>query len=538
MRKQKLYPIDLIVLAVGIALVSLVVLRAHFSIPYNSDDVSQQVLLRQWMEYGVGGTWMSPDTFLLKIPFHYLIELVIPNSRLQVLITNLLFAWFYITATFVFIRHFTGRFLGEINHRFLYVAFFYVASMGSVANYLKNANLRNLEIGIMLLMFVAVSKFMSSKQKNSLSYVVLGLLPIFIGFFFYNDPAFLVFLGIPLAALPLLEWALSRKINRQYTTILGVILLSAFFFVVWSKLFQAFGINTYKVPSRFVSIDSLWSNLAYGVGGLLDIFGANFFGKQFESAAALLNLLNLAVLASGLLGLCFLIASKKRSAPSLLLAVLPLLYFLSYVFSSNVEGLGTARYLMPAIAFVALGLAVAALKDSAKGTSLVLLITVAATGLNTVANIKQIVHGAHQQSATHSSVNASDQKLADLLTQHNLSKGYAPFWNANITNYLSNNQTHILPYNCDSGRFRIFYWLISERVLNEGSSSSFLVLLQQDQARQNSVSITDYKCGKAALEQFGQTKEVIPGPNSLVLVYDHDIKDQFEARTAKNSPNN
>src|SRR6476661_6936288 len=77
---------DAVVLLISIVICFFNLLYAHQLWSYNSDDVSQQVLLKQWMTNGIRTTWLPADTFILKMPVHWCVALLLPNSLQTILV--------------------------------------------------------------------------------------------------------------------------------------------------------------------------------------------------------------------------------------------------------------------------------------------------------------------------------------------------------------------------------------------------------------------------------------------------------------------
>lgn len=228
--------------------------------------------------------------------------------------------------------------------------------------------------------------------------------------------------------------------------------------------------------------------------------------------------------------------TKKSDAIKAVFFITPLIIFSSYIFSTNIEGSGTFRYLFPLIFFICVGfIFIGITLNNSRQRLFIAFIVIASISMNVLTNFYFLANGIKNTVYASQLPNHNDIELGKFITGQGLRKGYTPFWSANITNYYSKESTNLLPYNCDDGNFRIFYWLISESNLYEDSKTSFILL--ERNSKPGGTDINNYRCGEAAIKQFGRPDKIMIAPGgSAILIYQFDIISKFYPRNNIDKP--
>jgi hypothetical protein len=68
------------------------------------------------------------------------------------------------------------------------------------------------------------------------------------------------------------------------------------------------------------------------------------------------------------------------------------------------------------------------------------------------------------------------QALAELLVERQASKGYAGFWDANITAYLTDGKTIVASVACDAGATQHYYYNADDAVRSQPAQTSFVIV--------------------------------------------------------------
>src|SRR5665213_4467673 len=121
------------------AVVTLNVLRLHFSEPYDSDGVELQNNLYWWLHGIHGRAFLGPDNFFLKIPFYLIVEKLNFGGLALLFLTFLIFM-----QTAMFSIFFAGvriaRLLKwKIEPHYLALGVLYLASSSRLYEYMQDA---------------------------------------------------------------------------------------------------------------------------------------------------------------------------------------------------------------------------------------------------------------------------------------------------------------------------------------------------------------------------------------------------------------
>ncbi len=537
---------------IGLAILLLNMIRLYLTIPYNSDDVSQQALLQQWLNYGFATTWFPVDTFILKFPIHFLIDVIGLSPRHTAFVSMVFMNVVAYLITFISFRS-LSRSIFKINNDVYWVLpLLFVYSINSLqfSYSIKNSNLRIIESAIMFGILALVARWVTAKRSSRQSHQIrawlgISLSAIGLGLFYYNDPAFVVFLGTALATLLLIlgiNFTRNKYIFYKLTYFIVVSLLA---FKIFEKLFSALGFKSYETYANFVDYDKFWASLSNALHGLLTIFGADFFGKLASSFVSIRAIGAFAILNLFVYFLYKYFRSIKISDINpweFLIASQPVLIFVGYFISENSTDLFTARYLYLLPFYMVLIVALSLTKlIRPRFRVYILTFILLITSLNVLSSIANIYHARNNYNPADNHRNELQLKIVDAVTAEGLTKGYAGFWSTNINNYFSDGKLAITPISCNEPQTRIFNWLYTEKLSKIHADKTFLIVSKGNEAAPpdyGKLVARQYECNVDKLNvEFGVPSKILQlTPNTEIFVYDYDIGTRFGQRINERTP--
>lgn len=500
--------------------------------PFNSDDVFWQTILLQWHPFnGSTATLGNSSIYVDKIPFYQFFNHFFEPSRkvlfIEAAINALLgFAGFYLAC-----MYFLKKMGAKLSYSTL-LPFVWLAGFGYPFMQLYlNSNWRGFQLGISFITFALVAAiwYGDITLKRWWSKGIALLISAYIGLQIYSDPYFVYFTIGPLVIVSLLLLAL-RKITLQHFASVGLpILASAIFSKVFAAIFYAAGIRTTtEYPMEFIQFDNIGSSFGGSVHSILIIFSSDFFGLQLQNIATLPVLLNFLILCSILTIIVLSLKHFKQSLTrqNLSFTTVWLLFFIgiaTLVFASHSistlgQGTFTYRYfLLLALIFgFILAFTIGTMKDGLKKRLLVGLLIIA-TLLNLT--ITAIGHqNALRADVANNKANTLNEVIAGLLISKGYDKGYANYWDASISTYLSKGYVSFLPSVCNDHKAQKWHWLINDNAFDKPTTKSFYFLNPDVPAACQPRDV---------VKQFGKAQETIPIGNKTMYLYSYDISSRL-----------
>lgn len=499
--------------------------------PFNSDDVFWQAILLQWHPFdGSTVTLGNSSIYVDKIPFFDFFNSILEPGRrsllLQAAISSLLgFAGFYLASVY---------FLKKARAKLAYstlIPFAWLASFGfTFAQLYLNTNWRGFQLGVSFAVFALAAAiwYGDIKVKTWWTKLALVIVSAYAGLQLYSDPYFLYFTVGPLAIFSILLIAL-RKINlRQFLTVSIPIVGSVIFAKLFSVFFTAAGVRTsIEYPMEFVHFENIGDGIAGSLHSILIIFSADFFGLALKSVEVIAPALNFILLTASLVAAtAFVAAQRKAEWQKLSLANLwqlffigvALLVFATHSFSTLGQGTFTYRYFLLFALIIGLLFAfyLGLMKDGRKKNILAGLLAVAIV-LN-VGFTALSGQDAKRIDVLSNRANTLNFLLIDILKDRGYDKGYANYWDANISTYLSGGKVSFLPSVCNDHKALKWHWLINDNAFSKSSSKSFYYLNPDVPAACQYDDV---------IKQFGEPQEVMPIGNKTLFLYSHDITSQL-----------
>lgn|GEM_PF-3456984 len=495
--------------------------RLAHRLSYNSDDIALQNIVASWQEHGFALTWAGIDNFIIKIPLYFLANNFIGNpvTRTDV-VSGLLVVPTIVLFSFWVIRIFRPRQFWLTS-----LALLFLASNGMVLYLMHNPNVRNIEVAVGFWL-VSATVLLSRRTLNRRNYLFLAVLLLVNGVFLYNDPLFLYMLFVPLGLFFFLEWLRPATDHRAarlgLIVVIGSIVVSKIATVILAKI----GFVVYSGgPPTFVALNDLGSRLLIVINDYLTLFKANFFGRlmfQVGTVRALASAL-MAVLVAGLAGKN--LVAYYRQEPSnhrdtiVAICSLGLITNLIVFLFTDATFAADTRYLI-LVPFFAIPVLLDYLLrlGPARNLRLCLLIVLAVVVAgNLLVKSPVPLDGTGRPDVTRTG-------LIEALTAHHYHKGYAPYWDSNVTSYFSDRKLDVTPIVCTpQAELGTYYWLLSAGDLRATANQSFLVYDSQDSVYQG--------CSLAAIKhQFGQPVRTTPvngSSSESVLLFNYDIRTKF-----------
>jgi hypothetical protein len=523
-----------IVLIVAVALVGMTMLAYHLHWAYNSDDVSQQVITQQTTQHGLGDIYVPQNTYVLKVPIYLVVDQLFPLSRLTILLTGFFINAINIVLIFFALRYFLKLIFGRLyKPHYFYLAFLFLSSLSAplFIYAMRNYNSRTFEVGL----FLALLMYLSKLLRNDLKYVrgsaklTIGLLIAATGIFFLNDYYFLITLFITAGVTGF--WLYIHNGEKSYKWVPPLIVMGGgvVLFELLVALAQSAGWHIDKRPLSFVPIDMLIPHeINMGIRSVLGLNGADMFEMVTRKtiAVAAVNLLSLGIVGYGMRAVYKL---KLKSPESVFLFALPIVVFVAYIIGVGSYDIYSSRYLI-LLPFLG-GLFITAAFIDARNNRLrgifvaVICVTILA---NLFTSVDTGFNDYRYRTQHPNSHNAISESIITAAAQHHLHKGYATFWEANITTYLSNKQLNVIPVICGQDSTRFFKWLVNDNVLTAEADKSFMVLSSVPDSGPEEYGPdvgSGYACdGQKIMSQFGRPTESIQlSPYSVMYVYNYDI---------------
>ncbi len=522
----------------------------HLRWSYNSDDVSQQVLLRQWARYGVRGSWLPPDTYILKLPIDAVIGWLLPQGRTAILVNGMVQNVLDVCLLVVGLRAITKLVVGVRYRPRIFMAtmvFFATLSAPLYVHALRNTNLRTFEVGLSFCIVAWLGRLGTSARSGPLPKVKLGVAALVLGALFFSDPAFLVFLVPPLVVPLVVVWLGGRRPRFRWCPVAIVVSGGVVSYAAMRAAVPLLGVHLYPLTAMYLTSQSIGANLTLGLTGLLGLFHSDLLGADVVTLQSVVGWANLGVIATAIAAAVALARSRASTSPLVAyLVALPAFSVAVYVLSTQPTDAYTSRYLilLPAAFTVLLSI-----WSMVAARAQVRVLVVGACLIAATVNVGFSFDTAWTQARDRSDHPVRHNEVAEAIIRqaerHHLSKGYAPYWNANIVTYLSDARVNTFSINCNRGDVRPFRWLYSTRAADAPATRTFIFVTTRPNARPLDGAPEEYVTPQnpsdcdahLAVVQFGSPAQIVRVTNrSDMYVYDYDIGRRFHAPLSATQP--
>lgn len=525
---------DLLVFLSGFFIFTIGLVRYYRAYPITSDDVAQKVLLHQF-SLSAHTLLLPPDNFILKLPINIVIDALIHNPAVNVFATTWVMNLIGFFLFFVVGKYFVSKYSGTKAALIVYYAAFILMcarGLGFITA-LASPNIRTIEIGLSfgLLWFIDRYLLPADQQKPRLQPVPLLFSSLFLGIFLYSDPAFLVFLVAPLllaAGIYIYQHKSYAKLTPLFIFLAGGIV----FYEVFLKTFSRLGIHTYSVPAIFVGWDQLGSSLNVGLQSVFAIQNASFFGLPVFKVATILIILNFIIMLLVAVALPIKLSGQKRFWLTFF-AIQPLYLIASYVSSNNVSMYpGSSRYvvLLPFYGVILLALGVTKYR---RAVCIILLVIAAGSFVSNIQHLTQL---------RHNHPNNFNENIASILEENHLQKGYATYWNANISAFYADYKVDVFPLICNVQQTRPFYWVINSDLLRTPQKRTFVITYSPSPGTAvdpiEASTQGGQECSNQIVEKtFGRPEQIVSVTASTkILIYNYDLMNAMHIVTNPQNP--
>lgn len=493
---KKLSPqsFEKLLIAMAALVFCLSLFAAHSARPYSSDDVSVQTIVQSWDRGQKRNAVMGTDNWLIKIPVYKVQDIITKhNSRNKLFFETLLFNAILLFGVIVFIRALVPKTKSKIDQLITYlpVTWFLGLSVLPLSDNFSqpsrittfiSPDLRNAELGIALLVLLWVYNYLRTPSAASSRFGIKAwLLFLFLGLFLYSDPYFLYTLILPSLALSLVFWFRNVLSHKKLILISLFLLGSVVLSMLIGKASSALGYTTVdNIGKQFIGFQGVWQNLSDYLLGQFKLFGADFWGQNFNFKL-IIPLLNSLLLVGSLAALYHAFRSPKKGSPSMTTGLALIAGFNFLVFVTSVTASPYAdRYLIASALSQVIVLSIVSVKILNPRLRIALIaILCAGVLINTTANLKLI--GEHSFGSG-TKPNALNLRIIKQVKQTGITKGYANYWDGNINTYLSDLNTWFLPVECRDQKLYKLPLAINKPAFDEPASKSFYLYSNKDEA--------------------------------------------------------
>ena len=497
---------------------------------FGSDDVILSNALLTWRPFSGHVLYVATDNFLLKAPFLALGDLFPPGKW-----TLFVEASAFAALNMVLVCWAADRLIHRLGRDWdLYsaLALIWASLIGFyVAQNLLNIIDRNVEIGVALVFLFYVFRVCAGEIDFSRPWrwAVFGLI---VGLLTLNDPYFLYFTVLPTVVL-VGCCLIGRWVPVRTGAQLAIgFALGAPVFLLSRALATAMGISIHESVAGLAPLSDLLSEVSVSIRSLLLNVNGDVADGGVLGLPGPLALVGFALVLIGMAaGLAALLGNwrKRPSSLRVLMAVIcfNLVAMLAiYTVSSQVTGLPTYHYLIPAVFLLAVLFAIwiptlgtagrrslGVLLAAAVAVNLGSSISMAATGLSTTE------WGAIRTYEKDIPGNQQNYALVAQLESRHLDLGFSDYNSANITSYLSGDKVEVLPVLCVDEHTAPYYYGIDTGLYSQPARTSYYVFDSETDL------YSAETCGAGSLvKQFGSPMSSFTvGGTYTVWVFNYDI---------------
>ncbi|MGZ4625436.1 MAG: hypothetical protein ACXV3S_03930 [Kineosporiaceae bacterium] len=502
-----------------------------------SDSVAQQSIVRTWFAAGHDVTYLPPDTWLLKVPLYVVVEALplAPTTRLLVE-SAVLAAVAVVAAAWA-----TWELAGQAGLRrsrsllgvLLPFAWFGTLSGGTGSYLVSLPNSRNVELGLALVVVAVAGRRLAGhrtwRRPSASSIARAGgtavVAAVLLAILWVDDPYVAYLVGIPLALAAAAWFARPPTRGGRDPRLLGIsgtLLASLGLASLIRTLMPLAGIRLVVDgtaptldPAELIRHMTILPNAAAGQLGLAEPGGA----AQVVHVLAV-ALLALAVVSAGA------VAVRGWRGGRLAVAFLGvhwLVVAVGVVANRTIYDFHAGRYLVLALVDLAacLGIGIAMLRERLPARAPRL--DAIATGLVALAVTANLVSAAADhpiRPAQIAEARQEQQAVLAVLTaeaSRGATKGFGPFWTADLYTHLSGGRVQLSDVVCDRGGLRARGWLTDTARLRMPAARTVVVLPPAAAELQGCTPDGIVaRLGRAA------ARIVTPG-GTTVLVFDRDV---------------
>jgi hypothetical protein len=513
----------------------------YSTLPYNSDDVAGMYMIKYFSIKNLP-LLMPPDTFIFKIPFNIIGDLIFPGSRkalfVSAYIANLISLALFIFSIAVIVKIATKKQIKPFLFAICVFAFAFIPSLVFTFS-LRGPNNRTIEIGIGMALVTLVAYFWSQnsktqKLKNSKLAIISVLLSIFLGLYFYNDPAYIYFIGIPILIVGLYEYYITRQ--KKYLFPSFIVLSGLIFYKIISIMFHELGIRAYSTKGNFIPLDSLFSQLLIGAKGILDFFYANFFNLPIFNMMTILHILYASLIVIITISVIWGFVQHKPMYNILSFSITIIL--LVYLISDRNTDSYSARYLimLPFLSVPLVYMFFSKFVDNKNVRILIAIVTLIAL-INLSIPIYRLSLAMRSHDYGPNQVNSLIG--ASLDNNKDYTKGYSAYWMANINSYLNNLDKPITPLICSDNTVRVFDWVMyTTPVIVDQQDKNYVVVSNNNLLPDITSNSGGVQCTiDEVIKYFGEPAKIVQMDNSTsIYYYDYNLALKFNKKEDFTSP--
>jgi len=520
-----------IILIVCLVLMSFNLIAIYKLRPFNSDDVFWQAILLHWHPFeGTLTTLGNSSIYVDKIPFYEFFNHFFEPSRKVLLIEAAINALLGFTGFYLASVYFLKKMKAKLSYVTL-LPFVWLAGFGySFVQLYLNTNWRGFQLGISFAIFALVAAVWYGDIRFKAWWSKLGLLLVtaYAGLQMYSDPYFLYFTIGPLTLLSLILF-ITKKINKQQFLIVFLpVIVSLLFSKLFAVIFHAAGIRTtMDYPMEFIHFENIADSFSGSIHSIIIIFSSDFFGLPLKNPTIIAPILNFVLLSFISVAVFAFLKTlrgmkwKKLSFDTiwkLFFIGICVLVFGSHTISTLGQGTFTYRYfLLFALVFAFIfSWTLASMKDGVKKNIVVTLLILA-----TLFNLTGTASGrqdAARPDVANNTANILNDTVINTVKARGYTKGYANYWDANISTYLSAGKVSFLPSVCNDHKANKWYWLINDNAFDKKVQKSFYFLNPDVPAACQAKDID---------RQFGKATDIVRLGNKTLYFYDYDISSKL-----------
>jgi len=378
---------------------------------------------------------------------------------------------------------------------------------------------------ITLLLLMLSDKITGKKTKSIIYFLIIGLLCI-LGFM-PKDFIFVCIAVVPLI-LSLYSQYLFKKDIRTTLIPLSIIVLFSIagmlLYRIFSQNIDSSLVSDAYFGTNFITLNELGRNINIYITGVLELFGANFQGKNMLSIDSIKCIIKIILILYGYIK-CFInciwaFCYREKEIPfidttlSFSIIVLSIVFIFADTTFSNVH----TRYLNSLIPFMGIIISRGLYDDIAQKNKLLLNfhgLVVRKIHKVEIALILIII--INFQSISLKPTYSVYNDLADVLSENNLIYGLAPFWTANSTNVVSQNQVELK--SVIIGNPFSEYFVGQNSLMLENLSPNFIVTaIEEGEYGKDGGYDEEY-----ILSVLGDPIQIYQSQNHRVLLYDFDL---------------
>ncbi|WP_169086862.1 hypothetical protein [Paenibacillus sp. PL91] len=465
-----------------------------WNVPINSDSATAVLQAYSMIKSNalLEGWFMSTGTYYTTdLIFYAIAALVIGlSSKIIYVITAIQFAVLVVIASIIASKN---KEQGYSKFKFVLTFFILVIPSYMMAMMVFSGPMH---IGGMIYALIALYGLVYIRNNNYKWAVYTSLLTIAL----IGDQFILWIFVLPVVMVSIVR-ILINKNRKKESLIIG---FSVFSYIIQFLIQKIFRFNEVNAGNMlFTTYEQLQKNVRLTIEGLLEIYGANFFGKPFTTLDSLVILIHLAILFVIIYVIYINIKTdlikKDRMAQILVAGIV--LNILEYLFSNMAIDINTTRYLIPMFVYSAILFAKTVGEINWPYRNKI--IAVSALAVILLLSIPTLKFDR---------VETNHDRLIMFLESKELTHGYGSYWNASIVTLKSKEEISIRPVVSNGVSISRFDWLSHVDWYNE--YTNFLVF---DNSNWGNINLENAKVA------FGEPIANYIFEDLQILVWDKDL---------------